>query len=462
MRNIFVGSSTEQLTYAKRIAKSLNANGFKALGWWNTGVFPLGDSTLEGLRALSNSCYGAVLLFAKDDRTWYKKKLIESPRANVVMEYGLFVGKLGSRRTVIVKDPKTVLPTNISGITYQPKRRASKEVVEHFLKLPETGNGFISEPSLVTFVNHDTPPALIQGPPEDWVSRNMYLGEKAAQTWARVEVDKKYPGRAGFRELTAAIAEIIPSARKSKITSVVSLGPGVGDLEKEVLPSFQKLNLNFYVPVDINLQLLCAAAKRISKADAKLVIPFGILGDFEEDIEQIGRVVKRNLGPGRLYLMLGGTFVNLEKSEGAFFTGLKSCLDPQDFFLLDVFVKGRNYGDEVELARDIGGLSTPVKNFLSQGYVQRRGGYRSEIAENLKEFVTIRDDVPDSKVDNTVCFSFAMKDTRDPLIYIRRYSEPDLRAYIRNHGFEIVKRRTVLIKRHDVNRALYLLRADVS
>lgn len=110
MRGIFVGSPGEQRSYARRIVQSLRKNKFEAWGWWEKGVFPPGHYTLSRLIELSGLFDGAVFLFRGKDRTWYKKKLTRSPRDNVVLEYGLFAGKLGIKNTVIVKDAKVRLP----------------------------------------------------------------------------------------------------------------------------------------------------------------------------------------------------------------------------------------------------------------------------------------------------------------------------------------------------------------
>lgn len=107
-------------------------------------------------------------------------------------------------------------------------------------------------------------------------------------------------------------------------------------------------------------------------------------------------------------------------------------------------------------------LPDSVKNFLAYGYVKKRSGDWVAIAKRLSEFVAIVPDVPTSEIDNTIRFSFAEKDTSNPLIYVRRYSEPDFRAYLRNDdsGFEIVKHRTVKIRGRHIDRALYLLRTS--
>lgn len=115
---IFVGSSTEALTEATWISRSLNRK--QAVSrLWTQGVFQLSKTTIENLFAVAAESDFAVILLTPDDMTASRRKTQSSPRDNVVFELGLFMGGLGRDRSFIVtpRGQEIKLPTDLLGIT---------------------------------------------------------------------------------------------------------------------------------------------------------------------------------------------------------------------------------------------------------------------------------------------------------------------------------------------------------
>jgi hypothetical protein len=115
---LFVGSSKESLDYAHAIHQNLDDDAVVTV--WSQGIFQLTKTAVESLvRALDNTDF-AVFVFAPDDALRLRTQDYSAVRDNVVFELGLFMGKLGPKRTFIVV-PKggedLRIPTDLAGIT---------------------------------------------------------------------------------------------------------------------------------------------------------------------------------------------------------------------------------------------------------------------------------------------------------------------------------------------------------
>jgi predicted nucleotide-binding protein len=124
---LFVGSSTESLGIAYAIQDNLEDDAEVTV--WQQNVFDLTASALESLvRVLSKADFG-VFVFKPSDVLRLRRKKYTAVRDNVVFEMGLFIGKLGRRRTfyVVPKDSDGLrIPTDLLGIRpghYDAKRQ---------------------------------------------------------------------------------------------------------------------------------------------------------------------------------------------------------------------------------------------------------------------------------------------------------------------------------------------------
>lgn len=120
---MFIGSSFEGLQIAKAIQANLDQDCETTL--WSQGVFGLGEGTLETLVDRLDDFDFATLVLTPDDLIKSRKGSSPSPRDNVLLELGLFIGRIGRKRTFVVYDRTASLrlPSDLAGVTfatYQP------------------------------------------------------------------------------------------------------------------------------------------------------------------------------------------------------------------------------------------------------------------------------------------------------------------------------------------------------
>lgn len=116
---------------------------------WTDDVFKIANYTLQDLEAQIDDSDFAVAIAHADDLTESRGKPWPSPRDNVIFELGMFMGRLGRQRAILMepRDEKVKLPSDMSGITTIPYRYeanqdaaalmapACDKLREHFLKL---------------------------------------------------------------------------------------------------------------------------------------------------------------------------------------------------------------------------------------------------------------------------------------------------------------------------------------
>src|SRR4051794_26062737 len=90
---IFVGSSTEAVELARKVAGVVEEAGMIP-AVWDTGTFPVGSTLLERIDGLAYEFDGAVLLFTPDTRSVRGGLTIAEPISNVMFEYGYLSARL--------------------------------------------------------------------------------------------------------------------------------------------------------------------------------------------------------------------------------------------------------------------------------------------------------------------------------------------------------------------------------
>lgn len=115
---VFIISSAEALPIARAIQNALANDPFLTTVWTD-GVFRVANYTLESLEAqIANSDFAIAIAHA-DDLTESRGKAWPSPRDNVIFELGLFMGRLGRARAILVepREEKVKLPSDLAGLT---------------------------------------------------------------------------------------------------------------------------------------------------------------------------------------------------------------------------------------------------------------------------------------------------------------------------------------------------------
>ena len=114
---IFIASSRESIDRLRDIEVWLEEDGHDPLPWDTPGLFPPGDQTLLTLINISKQVDAAIFIFGEDDHIWYRGDAMLQPRDNVLIEYGLFVGVLGSRKSIICRYGNPRNASDLHGIT---------------------------------------------------------------------------------------------------------------------------------------------------------------------------------------------------------------------------------------------------------------------------------------------------------------------------------------------------------
>lgn len=117
---VFIGSSSERLRVARAIQHHLSRSTSAKV--WTDGIFVLGTTPIEALFSALDTCKFAVFVVAADDITTSRGSQLPAPRDNVLFEIGLFMGRLGRRRTFIVYDRVEAprLPSDLTSLTLAP------------------------------------------------------------------------------------------------------------------------------------------------------------------------------------------------------------------------------------------------------------------------------------------------------------------------------------------------------
>jgi len=114
--SVFIGSSVEGLEIVDAILILLE-HSCEVVSW--TTIFDPGEFTLECLESRLDDFDFAILVMTADDVVESRGSRSSAPRDNLLVELGLFLGRLGRHRTIIVSDRTADLrlPSDLAGLT---------------------------------------------------------------------------------------------------------------------------------------------------------------------------------------------------------------------------------------------------------------------------------------------------------------------------------------------------------
>jgi hypothetical protein len=124
---VFVGSSSEGLSPARAIQAQLADDA--DIDVWKDGVLGLTRGVLEGLTQSLSTYDFAILVLTPDDLVVSRGKELPAARDNVLIELGLFMGRLGRERTFLVAsaDEQVKVPADLEGITFATYSRPADD-----------------------------------------------------------------------------------------------------------------------------------------------------------------------------------------------------------------------------------------------------------------------------------------------------------------------------------------------
>ena len=157
---VFVGSSRESLSYARKLKHCFQEHGRRrrtkiTVELW-TDIFGNMKYPLETLTARLDDWDFAVLVWAPDDQTESRTRKAPAPRDNVVLEAGLSIGRLGRDRTFVLvpragvelKIPSDVKQISLMEYSDQNMRMVARRIRKEIERLgPRTRLRYGSHPT---------------------------------------------------------------------------------------------------------------------------------------------------------------------------------------------------------------------------------------------------------------------------------------------------------------------------
>ncbi|ABR91553.1 Uncharacterized conserved protein [Janthinobacterium sp. Marseille] len=120
---VFIISSAEALPIAREIQSAFEHDPFTTVVWTD-GVFRIANYTLQSLEDEVDQSDFAIAIAHPDDTTTCRGEDWPSARDNVIFELGLFMGRLGRQRAILMepRGEKVKLPSDLAGVTTVPYR----------------------------------------------------------------------------------------------------------------------------------------------------------------------------------------------------------------------------------------------------------------------------------------------------------------------------------------------------
>jgi predicted nucleotide-binding protein with TIR-like domain len=123
---LFVASSSEAKPLADAVQQNLQP--FASVTVWDQGAIHFGENTIDGLiRNCGESQFG-VFVISPDDKAILRGVTLNIVRDNVILELGMFIGRIGKEKSFIIRPDRTVdlhLPSDLDGVNtgeYEPSR----------------------------------------------------------------------------------------------------------------------------------------------------------------------------------------------------------------------------------------------------------------------------------------------------------------------------------------------------
>lgn len=123
---LFVASSREALSLADTVQQNLEEHASVTV--WDQDSIRMGENIIDGLTRNCEESQFGVFVIAPDDKVTSRGKASSVVRDNVILELGIFLGRLGKQRSFIIRPNRTVnlhLPSDLDGVNtghYDPSR----------------------------------------------------------------------------------------------------------------------------------------------------------------------------------------------------------------------------------------------------------------------------------------------------------------------------------------------------
>ena len=117
---IFIASSEKSFSVANALKEQLSDPFLEIITWKKLGVFKLSEHTMESLEKIVNECDFGIFILGPDDLLIKGLEAYDVARDNVIFELGLFFGKVGRKRSYMLRpsDIEIKEPSDLRGITW--------------------------------------------------------------------------------------------------------------------------------------------------------------------------------------------------------------------------------------------------------------------------------------------------------------------------------------------------------
>jgi hypothetical protein len=458
-KTIFIASANESRPIAEKVAQALGEHRYRPVRWWKM-VFP-GAFTIDALMNLARTVDGAVFLFTGVDKTWYRGAELVSPRDNVTLEYGLFVGHLGRERVLILKDDACQLASDINSISFSKIgtdiEAIPERTLDHFKRV------FDKKPDALESIPLLADPGIVDRffrplpHQHHFRLRDLYAGISGAKAWMALTNDiGGYPSPTHDQHLLETTIRMVEGLH---IRTLVSFGPGSADKDERIATNLRAHEPWLeYIGVDISDPLLQNAMVRLNPIAG---LRIGIVGDFEDRFEFIEKQIKQHARLPALFFFGGNTLGNIEGSESNLLAKFHRMMTEDDYFLFDVSLAGVKWSRDKDPRATHAGYSESYRRFFSRGISLKTGEPVDQIVRSFEQRFEFRAGYSAVKGTNSIDIVEKLADKNRPinkLAIIRRYNFDDLSEWLKTRNFEIINATPLFDQDEVLGDAIFLVK----
>ena len=124
---VFIGSSTKRLSTARALKQCLEPSATATV--WDESALGLNESIFGALVKATDRFDFAVFIFDADDAAMIRRSKVKIIRDNVLFEFGLFTGRIGTGRAFWISargSSNSHIPTDLAGIIHLSYRKPAK------------------------------------------------------------------------------------------------------------------------------------------------------------------------------------------------------------------------------------------------------------------------------------------------------------------------------------------------
>lgn len=369
---VFIGSPAETLSLAVILQSHLER--CSSAHAYHERVFEINRGPLESvLKAVDEYDFACLLAPPLDALSSREQEQVVT-RTNIILEYGLFLGRLGPERVFLLypRDTPPEFPSDLEGVTHIDYKTvdddnpavavlapAAQQIEEKIRELGpvrppvsrrhspilERGSVIAGLSDAVLYYQRKRSGyrdelRSILSHRKVVPSMYYYATEAGAELWLEMSSNARYRFKNNsmrlLRKESKRIAKKVLDSVPDKAVDLISLGSGDGAKDRVLLSGFKQAGSGsiVYYPLDISDKLMVECMKHVHGDTVEFtgVRTKAIIGDFID--LQLLRSVYEDRDSPNLFSILGNTFGNTD--EAKIMTALQDSMYPGDFVLIEI------------------------------------------------------------------------------------------------------------------------------